>query len=31
VLFLEVDDEDRGGLPQSAPAGDDDEHGRGIL
>jgi anti-sigma regulatory factor (Ser/Thr protein kinase) len=31
VLFLEVDDEDRGDQPQLEQAEDEDEHGRGIL
>jgi anti-sigma regulatory factor (Ser/Thr protein kinase) len=31
VLFLEVDDEDHGDLPELGPADADDEHGRGML
>lgn len=31
VLFLEVDDEDRGYLPEIGRADADDEHGRGML
>ena len=31
VLFLEVDDEDLRGLPRPGSAGEDDEHGRGMV